>query len=262
MKDNHYEFGNNWRGFISSVDCKQIDAAAENLAWLVGDLRGKTFLDIGSGSGLHSLAALNLGAASVTAIDYDPMSVHASTQLLTTFAKDKDWNVSVGDILAADLPDKIFEVVYSWGVLHHTGKIWQAIDNAQMFCQPGGLFALALYVKTPFCKFWKQEKQFYTRHKMCRAVMDAIFICLLLLRTVLSGTNPFRYIREYNLRRGMNFFTDVRDWLGGYPYESVSAEDLEGFLRERGFFLVRKRNTEPGIGVFGTACGEWVFRKD
>jgi len=207
------------------------------------------------------LAALRLGAARVAAFDYDPRSVEASTKTLSAHAPGAGWTVEQGDILSPPSAGERFDVVYSYGVLHHTGDMWTAIGNACSFCAPDGLFAVALYVKTLFCGFWKLVKRPYTRLRTVRPVCDAVFAAMLLLRRLAAGQNPWRYVAGYNARRGMDFRTDVRDWLGGFPYESVADAELHRFLAARGFTLVRKNNTRPGIGLLGTACGEWVYRK-
>jgi 2-polyprenyl-6-hydroxyphenyl methylase/3-demethylubiquinone-9 3-methyltransferase len=257
----HYEFGANWSRFAAQVDQGRGDAATAELQRLLGELGGKSFLDIGCGSGLHSLAALRLGAARVTAFDYDPQSVATAAELLAALAPGKPWRVEQGDILAPGRTGEAYDVVYSWGVLHHTGAMWRAIENAADLVGSGGTLALALYVKTPCCGFWKREKRFYTRHKSWRPVLDLGFSALLLLRKLLAGQNPWRYVAEYRSLRGMDFCTDVRDWLGGHPYESVTGAELVAFLKARGFALSSARNTSPGLGVFGAACGEWTFVK-
>jgi len=261
MENTRYGFGDNWYDFISNLNPEQISIATSELKSLIGDIAGKTFLDIGSGSGLHSLSALGLGAAHVMAIDYDPMSVKSTHTMLTKHAPEKSWEAHQGDILANPLNNEKYDVVYSWGVLHHTGDMWKAIKNATKTCKNGGLFAIALYTKTPFCTFWKHEKRIYSKYKLFRPVLDGIFITMLLLRKALAGINPLRYVSEYKSNRGMNFFTDIRDWLGGYPYESVSDAELDSFLTAQGFILVKKQKTSPSIGVFGSSCGEWVYKK-
>lgn len=261
MSETRYDFGRNWSRFVTGLGETQITAATQELHKLVGDLGGKSFLDIGSGSGLHSLAALRLGAARVAAFDYDPMSVAATTQTLSAHAPGARWTAEHGDILSPSHAQEPFDVVYSYGVLHHTGDMWKAIGNACSCCGPGGLLALALYVKTPFCGLWKLEKRLYSRFRCARPLFEALFEALLHLRRLAAGQSPRRYMAEYNARRGMDFRTDLRDWLGGYPYESVADGDLHRFLAARGFTLVRKNNVRPGIGLLGTACGEWVYRK-
>jgi len=261
MTGTRYDFGDNWSQFITTLGEAQIAAATAELQKLVGALHGASFLDIGSGSGLHRLAALRLGAARVAAFDYDPRSVEATTKTLSAHAPGARWTAEQGDILSPPRAGERFDVVYSYGVLHHTGDMWTAIGNACSFCAPDGLFAVALYVKTPFCGFWKLEKRLYSRLRPVRPVFDALFGAVLLLRRLAAGQNPWRYVAGYNARRGMDFRTDVRDWLGGFPYESVADAELHRFLAARGFTLVRKNNTRPGIGLLGTACGEWVYRK-
>lgn len=265
MNYSRYAFGENWQHFISHLDPGQRAEATSNLARLVGDIRGKTFLDVGSGSGLHSLAALSLGAASVQAVDHDPQSVQATSALLSTFATGQAWAAAQGDILNGTLSESLtgkgFDVVYSWGVLHHTGHMWQALHNACALCNHGGILAIALYLKTPWCGFWKKEKRLYCRHKWLRPMLEGLLMALILLRKGLAGENPWRYVSGYSSSRGMNFFTDIRDWLGGYPYESIDDAELHQFLLDQGFSLVRKFNTQPGRGLLGTGCGEWVYQK-
>ena len=68
--DDAFEFGRNWQRYISTyLDEERLQIAAESLHGLVGDVDGKTFLDIGAGSGLFSLCAHEAGAARVVSID-------------------------------------------------------------------------------------------------------------------------------------------------------------------------------------------------
>ncbi len=260
MEETRYDFGDNWHDFINDLQQSQIDSAKNDLKSLIGDISGKSFLDIGSGSGLHSLAALSLGAKWVTAIDYDPMSVKSTRALLSHHAANLPWEANHDDILKSSITTK-YDIVYSWGVLHHTGDMWRAIENAAAKCKKGGILALALYNKTPFCALWKHEKRLYSKYRFIRPLFNILFSTALLLRTALTGTNPFRYISEYNSNRGMSFMTDIRDWLGGYPYESVSDTELVNKLQGMGFQLMTQKNTTPSLGLFGSGCGEWVFMK-
>jgi len=261
MDNTRYDFGNNWYHFIDALDNEQIELATTELKRLVGNIKGKSFADIGSGSGLHSLAALKLGAKAVTAFDYDTMSVKATTELLSRYATGENWTATQGDILSPQTTQETYDVVYSYGVLHHTGNMWQAINNSCTLCNDHGIIAIALYIKTPFCGCWKQEKKLYSTYKFIRPLFDCMLIAGILLRKVLSGKNPLQYIKEYKTKRGMNFYTDIRDWLGGYPYESISDEELDRFMITQGFSLVRKFDTTPGIGLLGTCCGEWVYER-
>jgi 2-polyprenyl-3-methyl-5-hydroxy-6-metoxy-1,4-benzoquinol methylase len=263
-RETHFEFGENWKEYSRTIDQRRIDSAIEGVKKLFPDrLAGKTFLDIGCGSGLHSLAALSLGAASVTAIDIDENSVDTTRQILAQYAPDSRWTaevLSIFDATAAVLGQ--FDVVYSWGVLHHTGDMWRAIERAAELVKPGGEFAIAVYTATASDAAWKAEKRLYAHAPA--AVQWGIrrtYMAALLAAKALLGVNPMSYIRNYPNRRGMNFSHDAHDWLGGYPYETASAEEMHKRICALGFTELRSFRLSQKLGLFGAGCNEFVFVK-
>lgn len=260
-----FAFGENWLSYADTLDPGKIDEAVASLrAFFPSDrIRGARFLDIGCGSGLFSLAAVKLGAREVVAVDYDPDSVAAATSVLERHAPTGAWRCMRDDVLAMT-PERLgdFDIVYSWGVLHHTGEMYRAIDSASKFVKPGGSFLIALYGKTRFCGFWEWEKRCYARFKPWFPILaKSLYKPMVLLRLLLGGQNPKRYIETYRTRRGMNWHHDVEDWLGGYPYESITPEDATRFVTARGF-VCRRSVTESRVGVFGTGCDEYLFERD
>ncbi len=266
--ETHFAFGRNWIDYAKKIDREAIASATENLRRLSGDtgLEGRSFLDIGCGSGLHSLAALHLGASRVYCVDIDSDSVAAAERTLARFAPGSPSSFktcSVFDMTSAEFGR--YDVVYSWGVLHHTGDMRRAIRAAAGLVAPGGELYLALYKKTPFCGMWRVIKRWYSRagapaQKRARAADTAV------LRAVhwVTGTDFNALKRGYGKARGMNFQNDRHDWLGGYPYESISPHECQSLLDRLGFTAEREFIQRAGRylpGITGSGCDEYVFRR-
>jgi SAM-dependent methyltransferase len=263
-RETHFEFGENWKNYAKTIDQKRIDFAVEGMRKLFPDgLAGKAFLDIGCGSGLHSLAALLLGAASVTAVDIDENSVSTTQELLTRYAPNSKWTAKVASVFEAS-PASLgqFDVVYSWGVLHHTGDMWRAIECAAHLVNHDGRFAIAIYSATKFDWFWIAEKRIYARApRIIQLGIRWLFMAALLLRFTMLGRNPVSFLRQYADARGMNFSHDTHDWLGGYPYETATATELHDRISRMGFTELRSFRLPTTRGLFGTGCHEFVFQK-
>jgi len=262
-----FGFGDNWRRFLSSVDESRIQQATESLrVWLgVDDLRGRRFLDAGCGSGLFSLAARRLGAT-VVSFDYDPASCGCTRELRTRFAggREDDWTVSEGSVLDPSFLESLgtFDVVYSWGVLHHTGAIWRALDLVARRAGADGTLFIALYNdQGSTSRRWLAVKRAYNAlPKPLRfLVLWPSFVALwgprLAIET-LQG-HPGRSWREYaRTSRSMSAWRDVVDWVGGLPFEVSRPEQVLELLRERGFTLLRMKTCGGGHG-----CNEFVFER-
>lgn len=261
--ESHFPFGENWRSFLSTVSPESIAEAERCLRLLVpaDALKGRRFLDVGSGSGLAMLAALRLGAARADGIDLDRNSVEASRSLLAKEAPHADWSTrqkSVFDLTPEQ--DGSYDIVYSWGVLHHTGDMWAAIEKAAAMVAPGGRFIIALYRKTPLCPAWRVEKRFYTAAPaVVQAAMRAAYDGAYRLALRMSGRDPAQYFANYRSARGMDWRHDVHDWLGGYPYESTEPREVVPFLERLGFTMEKMFERPPAAkGVLGTHCDEYV----
>ncbi len=258
LRTAHFDFGENWASYSGLIDSDRVQQAIGNVEALAGPVAGKSFLDIGCGSGLFSLAASRLGAAGVTAIDIDERSVATATALLTNHGA-RDWNVREQSVF--DLGAEQFDIVYSWGVLHHTGDMWRAIERAAAAVKPGGTFAFALYEKTPLCRFWRIEKRLYRRApRFVQGVARIAFEALQMTARLAAFRSPL--LRREGIRRGMDYSHDLHDWLGGYPYESTSIAEVEPFMRALGFEKIRNNQARvKAKGIGGSPCSEYVFRR-
>lgn len=260
-----FEFGKNWRSFIELVDEARISSAQDSLrqALQVPTLSGRTFLDVGCGSGLFSLAACRLGAR-VRSFDYDPESVLATTELRHRFAAGSEWVIEQGSILDPQFLAGLgrFDIVYSWGVLHHTGQLWRALDaTARLVAPGGGLLYVSIYNDQGLMsRVWRRVKRRYnTSGTVMRGILVAGSVAYLgryrpleALRRAVRGSagaaaSPPR-------ARGMSHRHDLIDWVGGYPFEVARPGEVFAFAHRLGFEL-RYLKTVGG----GLACNEYVF---
>jgi 2-polyprenyl-3-methyl-5-hydroxy-6-metoxy-1,4-benzoquinol methylase len=260
-----FAFGRNWRRFLRTVDEQRIQASEEALltALSATDLRGRSFLDAGCGSGLSALAALRSGAR-VTAFDYDPEAVLATRELLERWAPEgAEWTVHQGSVLDRQFVLSLgpHDIVHSWGVLHHTGSMWEACAIVAEVVPPSGTLFVALYNDAGAKSVaWARRKRRYVRLPAGARTVYAWGLILaaesmFLLRALLEGS-PSSWWRRWTSDRpvrGMSRYRDWIDWIGGFPYEYTSPPDAIEFFRTRG--LTGRVVTDDG----GTGCNEFVL---
>jgi 2-polyprenyl-6-hydroxyphenyl methylase/3-demethylubiquinone-9 3-methyltransferase len=262
-----FAFGSNWRDFLRTVDEERIRAAESSLRTMLGveHLRGRSFLDVGCGSGLFSLAAARLGAERVRSFDYDADSIAATEALRAAYRPETSWTIECGDVTSSDYCQGLgtFDVVYAWGVLHHTGAMWEAMENATACVADNGLFFVAIYNdQGGKSRRWRAIKRFYNRlpewmHTPYAAawmlLLELRMIAVVTVRGELGSYLAGRKRRE----RGMSRWHDMLDWVGGYPFEVATPEQVFRFSRDRGFNLVELTTAGGGI-----ACNQFVFRRE
>lgn len=261
----HFAFGKNWNAYRQTITESDIENATAQLQRLMGreSLVGTRFFDIGCGSGIHSLAALRLGADFVYGVDVDADSVATTVDLLSEHWNFSNYKVEKQNIFELQPGDiGTFDIVYSWGVLHHTGDMWTAITKAANFVKAGGLLAIALYRKTRLCGFWTWEKRQYTQGgPVFRGAANSIFVTAKIVRDLLRFKNPLRWMRPRGKKRGMKWYRDVIDWLGGYPYESATPEEVVDHVSRIGFTSMGVFRDRKSLGLFGSGNTEYVFRR-
>ena len=251
-----FRFGKNWSSYEKGVDDLAISAAKSSLVNnLAEDLKGKTFLDIGCGSGLFSLAAHLLGAK-VICFDYDQDSVDTANRLFSReISTTRAITAVKGDVLDAQFIEAFpkFDFVYSWGVLHHTGDMYLAFRSTIPLVKNDGKLFIAIYNDQGIIsKFWLLIKFLYCSHWLLAKVIICIFSPYFYVRRTLRFL-----LKRTRLPRGMSTYYDMLDWLGGYPFEVAKPSAVVSFFENNGFRLVKSHLVGNKLG-----CNEFVFIKD
>ena len=259
-----FNFGQNWKEFSAHALTEEKMAAARidfsNL--LHEDLTSKTFLDIGFGQGMSLLLATESNAKTF-GCDINPICKEVLEHNKSTYFKpltEKQIPVVVGSILDKPVveeikkmtPDGKFDIVHSWGVLHHTGNMTLAIENAASLVKENGTLVLALYNRHWTSPTWLFIKWLYCKSpKFLQQLMIWLFYPIIwLAKFMVTGKNPKQQ------QRGMDFFYNIIDWVGGYPYEYETVEETKNRMKKMGFECLKAIQAEVPTG-----CNEFVFRR-
>lgn len=263
QRGERFAFGDNWSRFLKVFDEDRLQEAETSLKSMLGLERfdGLTFLDAGSGSGLFSLAAYRLGAR-VHSFDYDPQSVATTRELRRRYCNNEDlWQIDAGSILDNEYLCGLgqFNIVYSWGVLHHTGQMWEALEKISLSVKEGGLLFISIYNdQGRLSEVWTGIKRIYNSSpKPIRWLMAGSWFGVVIVNRIVQGILSRRPLAEWfkGSERGMNLWHDTVDWIGGYPFETATPNDLINFFNEKKFNSISSKLKK------GSGCNELVFRK-
>jgi 2-polyprenyl-6-hydroxyphenyl methylase/3-demethylubiquinone-9 3-methyltransferase len=253
-----FSFGANWKKFLARYSDERVAKAIRSLVEFnrLERLDDYDFLDVGSGSGLSSLAAVRLNARRVMSVDIDPHSIDCTQHLRTTLqVPESRWEIVQGSVLDVAFLQSLgrFSYVHSWGVLQFTGDMWQALANLmEHSVAERGLLHIAIYNEHPTSKYWLRIKRLCNRSpRFWSPIIKWSYLAALFSKMTVTGKSPVSYVRNYSSQRGMDFFRDIDDWIGGLPYEYATPAKTVDFFSDRGFSLLRIRTTDsPGCNEF------------
>ena len=268
MHESRFDFGRNWKAFSENAlsEARVEQARRDFRALLVGiPLRGRSFLDIGFGQGLSLLLASAEGAVAV-GCDINPLCTEVLRDNQRRFFPElsaRTIPVVVGSILddslvvalrrkAADSRAGTYDIVHAWGVLHHTGNMKRAMGVAASLVRPGGNLVISIYARHWSSRAWRGIKYLYNRAPaLLQKLLVWIFVPIIYTaKWLVTRRNPL------GQTRGMDFYYDIVDWVGGYPYEFATAEEVTAFFQPLGFVLDRLM-----AATVPTGCNQFVFRR-
>ncbi|MCB8820200.1 class I SAM-dependent methyltransferase [Microvirga rosea] len=262
-----FDFGKNWLNFSNSaLNARKVEQARDDFRKLLGEipLKGRSFVDIGFGQGLSLLLATEAGARAV-GCDINPRCEEALNATSQFFDGDLKTQVSlvIGSVLESETVRQLrehpvvagnggYDVVHSWGVLHHTGDMKRAIANAASLVAPGGYFVLAIYNRHWTSLPWLLIKWLYCKSPawLQKLLVGALYPVIWAAKLAVTGRSPGRQTR------GMDFYYNVVDWVGGYPYEYGSRDEIKRMVGALGFQCTAEYAAEVPTG-----CNEFVFRR-
>jgi 2-polyprenyl-6-hydroxyphenyl methylase/3-demethylubiquinone-9 3-methyltransferase len=266
-QNKRFAFGKNWANFLNNLTEDRIIEAKTSLKnkLQLDNLTNLSFLDIGSGSGLFSLAAYRLGA-NVYSFDYDLDSVACTKFLQQKYASstnNNQWTVTQGSVLDVPFLQQLgtFDIVYSWGVLHHTGSMYQAFTNIINLIKPHGKLFISIYNNQggPSRRWTWIKKTYNSSNHGIKLLLCCYTLfrqwTITFVKDFIKTGNPFKHWLNYGKNnRGMSAWHDVVDWTGGYPFEVATPEQVFDFFKSHNFQLDQLKTCAGGVG-----CNEFVF---
>ncbi len=217
---------------------------------------GRRVLDAGSGSGMVSVAFALLGA-DVTGVDITDQCVQNGYKNANRF--NVDCRFLKRNLISLDLEDEKFDIIYSWGVLHHTEDAKASFRSLAKHLKSNGDMIIAVYLKTGISRFWNFSRIFYQKapEKFKSIFLEGgsrildfvdIFNRLLLKkqRYMMRGTDNYEIINDWFgvPHRTFHTYEEVFRWFEENGMDCVLVNPATGRFKSTSNFVVRGKKRE------------------
>jgi len=214
-----------------------------------GEIKNKTVLDAGCGTGIFSIIFANNGAAKVTGIDISEGSLNTAQNLKKKFALG---NVEFlkEDMLHLPFPDENFDIVWAWGTVHHTTDPFQAINELIRVLKKDGSLLLAVYTRTrlTFIHEIIRKTLIHTPKKTWKLISKILAIFL--------SPVVFFFKKREKSRKGEKLEELIMDWYFVPIRHYYRPSEIQDFLESKGFQIEKFL---PASGRFNSTSN-FIFK--
>jgi ubiquinone biosynthesis O-methyltransferase len=192
------------------------------------EVKGKTVLDAGCGTGVFSIIFARNGAAKVTGIDISPGSLDTARSLKKKFGL-ANAEFRQQDMLRLPFASASFDIVWAWGTVHHTTDPLGAIAELIRVLKPGGSLFLAIYKRTNVT--WVHEIVRKTMIRTPRWSWNS------LAKAGALALSPivFLFKKRQKSRKGEKLSELILDWYFVPIRHYYRPEEIRSFLEARKF---------------------------
>jgi len=219
---------------------------------------GKKCADIGCGSSVHgSVNLLELGAAYVSACDYDDSFIEPALSQLIKFSG--QFSLDVGSVTNMPYEDNSFDFVLCNGVLHHVVDDVAALNDLARILKPGGNLLLLVagsggllgrFVMEVCRSEYRENREFKDMIDASNAEFQVKGLINWLAENINdvnddASKNSLVFLKALELLIDEDFILTIRDRLYAPIYRTYNLRDLESLCINAGFSDVTRISRRP-----------------
>jgi ubiquinone/menaquinone biosynthesis C-methylase UbiE len=177
---------------------------------------GQKILEVGTGAGTDFLQWVRAGAKAY-GIDATSEGIQHLRQRLEVYDLEAE-EVKVADCESLPYPDNSFDLVYSWGVIHHSPNTPQALREIIRVCRPGGICKVMVYHRHSLLSYFFWVKYALLKGKPWRSLSWCLFHHM-------ESIGTKAYTRK-----------EIRSMLSDAPVDNIRIEPMLSYYDRMGRF--------------------------